>query len=187
MSTRQTFARIALGGLAAAEGTLALQRWQERREVYDQAARRAATLHRPLVVIGDPDAGAHTRLFRAYGCGDLCVDLRGCPLCEVVKVADLAAGPVPDVADDTAVVFVSCVLEYIGDAAAAVRELRRMAATPSPAGPTPARRRASGTPSATCRCRATTTMLATGERSEIAQSPADSQRISRGVGDCPPA
>lgn len=130
MSRLQTLARVALGGLAVTEGALALQRWQERRETYDRAARRAAELHRPLVVVGDPDAGAHTRLFRAYGCGDLCVDLRGCPLCRVVQVADLAAGPVPGVADDTAVVFVSCVLEYITDAAAAVRELRRMAGSP---------------------------------------------------------
>lgn len=130
MSTFRTIARVALGGLAATEGVLALQRWQERRTTYDQAAHRAAELHRPLVVVGDPDAGAHTRLFRAYGCGDLCVDLRGCPLCKVVQVADLAAGPVPGVADDTAVVFVSCVLEYVSEAAAAVRELRRMAGSP---------------------------------------------------------
>jgi hypothetical protein len=130
MSRLRSFARIALGGLAVTEGALALQRWQQRRETYDRAARRAAELHRPLVVIGDPDAGAHTRLIRAYGCGDLCVDLNGCPLCKVVQVADLAAGPVPGVADDTAVVFVSCVLEYIPDAAAAVRELRRMSGGP---------------------------------------------------------
>jgi hypothetical protein len=130
MSKLRTFARVTLGGLAVAEGALALQRWQQRRETYDRAARRAAELHRPLVVVGDPDAGAHTRLLRAYGCGDLCIDLNGCPLCKVVQVADLAAGPVPGVSDDTAVVFVSCVLEYIGDAAAAVRELRRMAGGP---------------------------------------------------------
>ncbi len=130
MSRLRTFARITLGGLALTEGALALQRWQARRETYDRAARRAAELHRPLVVVGDPDAGAHTRLLRAYGCGDLCIDLNGCPLCKVMQVADLAAGPVPNVSDDTAVVFVSCVLEYIGDAAAAVRELRRMAGSP---------------------------------------------------------
>lgn len=130
MSKVQTFARIALGGLAVTEGALAVQRWQERRQAYDRAARRAAELHRPLVVVGDPDAGAHTRLFRAYGCGDLCVDLNGCPLCKVVQVADLATGPVPGISDDTAVVFVSCVLEYIGDAEAAVRELQRMAGSP---------------------------------------------------------
>ncbi len=130
MPTLRTFARVALGGLALAEGALALARWQARRETYDLAARRAATLHRPLVVVGDPDSGAHTRLYRAYGCGDLCVDINGCPLCKVVQVADITANPVPGVADDSAVVFVSCVLEYVGDAAAAVHELRRMAGTP---------------------------------------------------------
>ena len=130
MSRLRTYARITLGGLALAEGALALARWQTRREVYDLAARRAAELHRPLVVVGDPDAGAHTRLYRAYGCGDLCVDLRGCPLCEVVQAADISTGSVPGVADDSAVVFVSCVLEYVEDASAAIRELRRMAGSP---------------------------------------------------------
>jgi hypothetical protein len=130
VSRLRTFARITLGGLALTEGALAAQRWQARREVYDRAARRAAELHRPLVVVGDPDAGAHTRLYRAYGCGDLCVDINGCPMCQVVQVADIAAGPVPGVADDAAVIFVSCVLEYVDDAAAAVRELLRMAGSP---------------------------------------------------------
>ena len=130
MPTLRTFARVALGGLALAEGAFALARWQARRETYDRAARRAAALHRPLVVVGDPDGGAHTRLYRAYGCGDLCVDLNGCPLCKVVQVADITAGPLPGIADDSAVVFVSCVLEYVGDAAAAVYELRRIAGRP---------------------------------------------------------
>ena len=134
MANLRTFARIALGGIAVTEGALALQRWQARRETYDLAARRAAALHRPLVVVGDPDSGAHTRLYRAYGCGDLCVDINGCPLCKVVQVADITAGPVPGIADDSAVVFVSCVLEYVGDAAAAVAELRRMAGAASPDG-----------------------------------------------------
>ena len=130
MSRLRTLARIALGGLALTEGAFALQRWQARRERYDQAARRAAALHRPLVVVGDPDAGAHTRLYRAYGCGDLCVDINGCPLCQVVQVADITAGPIPGIATDSAVVFVSCVLEYVEDAAAAVHELRRIAGSP---------------------------------------------------------
>lgn len=130
MSRLRTIARVALGGLALAEGASALQRWRVRREVYDQAARRAAALHRPLVVVGDPDAGAHTRLYRAYGCGDLCVDINGCPLCPVVQIADIAARPVPGVAADSAVVFMSCVLEYVDDAEAAVRELLRMAGSP---------------------------------------------------------
>ena len=66
MSKLRTIARVALGGLAVAEGASALHRWRARREVYEQAARRAAMLHRPLIVVGDPDAGAHTRLIRAF-------------------------------------------------------------------------------------------------------------------------
>jgi len=123
------FARIALGGALLAEGSMALRRFEARRHAFEAAARRAATLGRPLIVVGDPDAGAHTRLARAYGCGDRCIDLHGCPRCRVMQAADLTAGPVPGVEDDSAVVFVSCVLEYVTDADAALQELRRMAGT----------------------------------------------------------
>ncbi len=123
----RTIARLVLGGAVAVETGLALRRFETRRQVYDAAARRAVELGRPLVVVGDPDAGAHTRLARAYGCGDLCVDLHGCPQCRVMQAADLTQGPVPGVADDSAVVYVSCVLEYVADPTAALRELYRMA------------------------------------------------------------
>ncbi len=73
---------------------------------------------------------AHTRLVRAYDCGDLCIDLHGCPRCRVMQAADLTAGPVPGIVDDSAVVFVSCVLEYVSDPEAALHELRRMAGSP---------------------------------------------------------
>lgn len=122
-----TFARITLGASLLAEGGMALRRFEARRRGFEAAKRRAAVLGRPLVVVGDPDAGAHTRMVRAYDCGDLCVDLRGCPRCQVMQAADLTAGPVPGVADDSAVVFASCVLEYVTDPEAAFRELQRMA------------------------------------------------------------
>lgn len=123
----RTLARLAFGGVLLTEGGAALHRFEARRRLFAAAARRAYELGRPLVVIGDPDAGAHTRLVRAYGCGDLCLDLQGCPMCQVMQAADLTAGPVPGVVDDSAVVFVSCVLEYVSDPEAALRELRRMA------------------------------------------------------------
>lgn len=126
----RTIARLFLGGALAAESGLALRRFEVRRRVYEAAARRAVELGRPLIVVGDPDAGAHTRLVRAYGCGDLCVDLRGCPRCRVMQAVDLTEGPVAGVADDSAVVYVSCVLEYVSDPAAALRELYRMAGAP---------------------------------------------------------
>jgi hypothetical protein len=40
--------------------------------------------------------------------------LNGCPRCEHHAAADLTRGPIPGLADDSAVVFVSCVLEYVG-------------------------------------------------------------------------
>lgn len=119
-----------LGGVLAAEGALALGRFEARRRAYQAAIHRASEAGRPLIVVGDPDAGAHTRLVRAYGCGDRCIDLRGCPRCEVMQAADLTRGPIPGIKDDSAVVYVSCVLEYVSDPEAALRELHRMAGSP---------------------------------------------------------
>jgi hypothetical protein len=114
-------------GTALVEAGFAAQRWRARADGYAAAVKRAASLGRPLVVIGDPDAGAHTRLMRAYGCGDICVDLNGCPRCDSVRPADITKGPVPGIADDSVVVFVSCVLEYVSDVDAALQEIQRMA------------------------------------------------------------
>lgn len=127
MSLHKIAARVILGYVGVVEGTAALIRFRERTAAFRLAAERATALGRRLVVIGDPDAGMHTRLMRAYGCGDLCVDMNGCPRCPVTVVADITRGPIPEVADDTAVVFVSCVLEYVADLNAALREIARMA------------------------------------------------------------
>jgi len=112
--------------LAAYETTLAVARFRRRERVFAEARARAVQLGRPLVVVGDPDGGAHTRLSRAYGCGDVCVDLHGCPLCPVSIEADVTQA-LEHFADDSAVVYVSCVLEYVSDAAAAEAELLRIA------------------------------------------------------------
>lgn len=126
MPALKTAARVMLGYAAAVELAAAFIRHNERTAAFQAANQRAATLGRKLVVIGDPDAGFHTRLMRAYGCGDVCVDLNGCPRCPVTIVADIT-GKVTEIADDSAVVFVSCVLEYVGDMPAALTELMRMA------------------------------------------------------------
>lgn len=126
MIATKTAARVVLGYAAAVEAAAAIIRHNERTAAFEAANRRAATLKRSLVVIGDPDAGFHTRLMRAYGCGDVCVDLNGCPRCPVTVVADITKR-IPDMADDSAVVFISCVLEYVGDMPAAVAEIMRIA------------------------------------------------------------
>jgi hypothetical protein len=130
MTTVRTLARLGLGYVAAVEGAAALVRFRERSSAFRLAVERATALGRPLVVIGDPDGGMHTRLMRAYGCGDVCVDLNGCPKCPVTVVADITKGPTPGIADDSSVVFVSCVLEYVADLQAALAEISRIAGAP---------------------------------------------------------
>lgn len=121
-----TGARVILGALTVAEGVAALSRHRARTATFERAQTQAASLGRPLVVVGDPFSGAHTRLMPAYGCGSVCLDLTGCPACPVGHRTDLAVDRAP-VGDDTAVVFSSCVLEYVPDAPAALVELLRMA------------------------------------------------------------
>ncbi len=130
MSLPKLAARLVLGYVGLVEGTAALIRFRERTAAFERAMERASALGRRLIVIGDPDAGMHTRLMRAYGCGDVCVDLNGCPRCPVTVVADITRGPIPDVADDSAVVFVSCVFEYVAELDAALREVSRIAGSP---------------------------------------------------------
>lgn len=113
---------------AAGEALAAVERFRAREAAYHAAAAHARREGRKLVVVGDPHAGLHTRLVPAYGCGDVCVDLTGCPGCGGAGVAvDLTRDRVPGVADGSAVVFISCVLEYVSDPGAAWRECLRMA------------------------------------------------------------
>lgn len=122
-----TAAAIVLGCVAIYESAVAMERHRRRTTVYEQAMARAQALGRPLIVVGDPDAGCHTTFKRAYDCGDVCVDLAGCAACPVDVAADITK-PLP-FEPDSAVIYVSCVLEYVDDAPAAVRELVRVAGT----------------------------------------------------------
>lgn len=124
-------ARWGLGLVLGAEGVAAWSRFRDRQQQYEAAQARAIQLGRPLVVIGDPDAGMHTRLLRAYGCGSSCIDLLGCPGCPVSIPADITAGPVTRVPTNSAIVFCACVLEYVSNPAAAWREILRMAGDPA--------------------------------------------------------
>lgn len=124
--TPRAAARLILAYVALVEGCAAMIRFRERSLAFRTAAERAEALGRRLVVIGDPDAGFHTRLMRAYGCGDVCVDMNGCPRCPVTVVADISK-KIPGVDDDSAVVFIACVLEYVADLNAALAEVLRIA------------------------------------------------------------
>lgn len=116
---------LLLGGIVL-ESAMALGRFQRRKRLYDAALKRAVKTERQLVVVGDPNAGLHTRIIPAYGCGDICVDLEGCPACPTAVEADITK-PIDGIEDDSVVVFCCCVLEYVDDIHAATAELNRIA------------------------------------------------------------
>ena len=95
------------------------RRRMKRRALYDEALACARRLGRPLVVVGAPDMGPT----EGPGCGDVTVDI-GQSACPTFLRADVCERLPFD--DDSVVVFVSCVLEYVADYDAAKRELRRV-------------------------------------------------------------
>jgi hypothetical protein len=117
-------AGLALGGAAALAAAWELGWYWRRRGLRASAFRRAEAearrLGRPLVVVGAPDGGVTA----GYGCGDVTVDIFPSKACPNPLVADVTK-PLP-FADDSVVVFVSCVLEYVGNADDAIRELCRV-------------------------------------------------------------
>lgn len=112
-------AKILLGA-AAWESGWYLHRRSKRADVYALAQERASATGKPLLVVGAPDGGVTA----GYGCGDLTVDIAPSSDCPVSLVLDITK-PLP-FDDDSHVVFVSCVLEYVDDADAALAELRRI-------------------------------------------------------------
>lgn len=113
-------AAIALGGLAAWEGLWWLRRRALRASTYREAMRRAVELDRPLVVVGAPDGG----VTGGYPCGDATIDVAP-TACPVPIRADITRRTPFD--DDSVVVVVMCVLEYVANYEAALAELRRIA------------------------------------------------------------
>ena len=101
-------------------------RREQRKRLYRRAKARAKELGKPLVVIGSPTAGVVNRYVGLdYGCGDLCIDLQGCATCKN-QVAKSVEEVLPRLKDESCVVFVSCVLEYVDDVRPVWRELRRV-------------------------------------------------------------
>ncbi len=107
------------------EVATACSRKLQRREVFRAAEERARITGKPLVVVGDPDNGAVNRfLGRDYGEGDVTVDITGCPGCRNgvrAKIEDY----LPTLRDDSCVLFVSCVLEYVDGGRGNVRQILR--------------------------------------------------------------
>jgi hypothetical protein len=79
------------------------------------AVERASNIGKQLIVIGDPYNGPSNATFGCdYQCGDICVDITGCPKCNngiKTKLEDI----IDKIDLSQYVVYVSCVLEYVED------------------------------------------------------------------------
>ena len=64
------------------EVAICILRKIKRRVVFKRAQERAKLTGKKLIVIGDPYNGLASKTTGCdYGCGDLCLDLTGCPNC----------------------------------------------------------------------------------------------------------
>lgn len=95
----------------------------KRRYIFKLAQQRSKQTGLPLLVIGDPHNGmTSTYSGNDYSCGDICLDITGCPKCEhSLKL------PLENFTDfKSYIVFISCTLEYVNDLPLIVKNLGQM-------------------------------------------------------------
>ena len=92
-----------------------VKRKLNRRKLFKKAKKRALKTNKKLLVIGDPYNGvASISTGSDYSCGDLCIDITGCPKCSKsvkAKLEDI----ITKINLDEYVIYISCVLEYVDE------------------------------------------------------------------------
>ena len=87
----------------------------KRRIVYQKAKKRAKLTGKKLLVIGDPYNGIASKSTGIdYSCGDICIDLTGCPACPE-SIKGRLEDTIGTLKLEEYVIYVSCVLEYVDD------------------------------------------------------------------------
>jgi hypothetical protein len=95
------------------ELALSYTRYIRRKRIYALAKTKSQLVKKPLLVIGDPNNGSTNYLIgSSYGCGDVCLDLTGCPECPN-GVKQKIEAYLPELENNSYVIFISCVLEYV--------------------------------------------------------------------------
>jgi hypothetical protein len=81
------------------------------------------------MVIGSPVSGGVSGQISSqlhlYGCGDVCVDMNGCETCTngiTTRIEDF----LPTLENNSYVIFISVVLEYVDDLPAVIKDLERV-------------------------------------------------------------
>lgn len=100
-------------------------RRQNRRDTFNAALNRQNETGKPLLVLGDPDKWVNRVVGRDYDCGNYCVDPGGCVGCEEFSPKSFAQY-LPDLGDDSVVVFVGRGLEQVDDLPAVLEQLYRV-------------------------------------------------------------
>ena len=126
MTDARTIARLGLSGVAVAETAATWTRWEQRRRLFLAADERARSLGRPLLVVLPRKEGWFNRSMRLYEYGARYGDIFNASHSPVIFADSLARG-LPAIADDSAVVYVACVLEYVTDLRRSMDEIMRMA------------------------------------------------------------
>ncbi len=104
---------------------VACHRKIRRRVLFQEAKTKSIQTGKPLIVIGDPDNGAFSKFTgRDYGEGDITIDITGCPGC-TTGVKARAEDMLPGLDDNSCVIFISCVLEYVDDIKSLSRDIPR--------------------------------------------------------------
>lgn len=66
---------------------------------------------------------------RDYECGDVCLDLTGCPQCPN-QIKDDLLESLKKMERDSLVIYISCTLEYMLDLKSTIKELERVSGSP---------------------------------------------------------
>jgi hypothetical protein len=82
------------------------------------------------LVVGDPYNGIGSRFYNnfieGYGCGNITIDLTGCPMCPNGVKSDIYSY-LKEQDDNSMVIFISCVLEYVDNIDDVIKEIYRVA------------------------------------------------------------
>lgn len=123
-----SMARLGLGGVAVAETAATWTRWEQRRRLFLAADTHARQLGRPLLVVLPRKEGWFNRSMRLYEYGARYPEIFSRRNSPVIFADSLARGVA--VRDDSAVVYVACVLEYVTDLRRTMDEILRIAGEP---------------------------------------------------------
>jgi hypothetical protein len=112
--------------LTVYQAILTIQLKLTRRKLFKLAEARSKFTGKKLVVVGDPDNGVGTKFTgRDYTCGDICVDITGCPGCPNGVKSDLESY-LKTIDLNEHIIFISCTIEYIPDITNILEDLSKI-------------------------------------------------------------